>query len=205
MYKVFVENRPIILCQKNNYTLDSRIFFESKIKSLEKDVYPYFVEDREKLPYIIICEDAHATFQRLFRKYEWIEAAGGIVEKDNHFLFIKRFGKWDIPKGKLEKNEDPELGCVREIEEECGINGPEILYKIVETFHTYRYKDVPTLKRTHWYALTYDGNDELKPQRSEGITKAKFVKSEKMYKIRANTYSSIIEVINDYFEKKGSF
>ncbi len=204
MYKVFVENRPIILCQKNNYTFDSRIFFEKKIKSLEKDVYPFFGNDKEKLPYIILCEDAEATFKRLFDGYDWIEAAGGIVERKGRYLFIKRFGKWDIPKGKLEKGEDIEEGCVREIEEECGIKNPIIDYKIIETLHTYRFKNKLTIKRTHWYALSYDGKDELVPQKEEGITKAKFIKPEKMEKIRANTYASILEVIDSYIEKKGS-
>ncbi len=204
MYKVFVENRPIILCQKNNYSYESRLFFESKIKSLEKDVYPFFSLDKEKLPYVIICEDPIATFNRLFNKYEWIEAAGGIVQKDDRFLFIKRFGKWDIPKGKLEKGEDPELGCIREIEEECGISKPIIKNKIMETYHTYRYKDVPTIKRTYWYALTYEGDEIPTPQQEEGITKAKFVKLEKLDKVRTNTFTSILEVIDTYFHEKGS-
>lgn len=204
MYKVFVENRAIILCQKNNYAFDSRLFFDSQVKSLEKDIYPFFSLDKEKLPYVIVCDDAQATFNRLFEHHDWIEAAGGIVQKDGRYLFIKRNGKWDIPKGKLEKGEDPALGAIREIEEECGIVGPTIDSLIIETFHTYRYKDTPTIKRTFWYALDYEGDDELIPQKEEGITKAKFVKPEKLDKIRSNTFASILEVMDTYFNKKGS-
>lgn len=204
MYKVFVENRPIILCQKNNYAFDSRLFFDSKVKSLEKDIYPFFAQDKEKRPYVIICDDPKATFERLFEDYDWIEAAGGIVEKEGRYLFIKRHGKWDIPKGKLDKGEDPALGAVREIEEECGIKDPKIESLIIETFHTYRYKETPTIKRTYWYALSYDGNDELVPQEEEGITKVKFVKPEKLDKIRSNTFASILEVMDVYFKEKGS-
>ena len=146
MYKVFVENRPIILCQINNYAYDCRLFFESDVKSLEKDIYPFFSEDKEKRPYVIICEDAASTFKRLFKNHDWIEAAGGIVEQAGRYLFIKRHGKWDIPKGKLDKGEDPAADCVREIEEECGMTAPVIDRLVLETYHTYRYKETPTIK-----------------------------------------------------------
>ena len=44
-----------------------------------------------------------------------------MVRKADAYLFILRNVVWDIPKGKLEKGETPELAAVREIEEECGL------------------------------------------------------------------------------------
>ena len=32
-----------------------------------------------------------------------IKAAGGIVIKDDKILFIKKNGRWDLPKGKMEQ------------------------------------------------------------------------------------------------------
>jgi 8-oxo-dGTP pyrophosphatase MutT (NUDIX family) len=40
---------------------------------------------------------------------------------------ILRLGKWDLPKGKMEKNEEPMICAIREVEEECGIKA-----KIIE-------------------------------------------------------------------------
>ena len=56
-----------------------------------------------------------------FKDHNFIEAAGGLVQSNQKFLFIKRQDVWDIPKGKLEKNEEVEAGALREIEEECGV------------------------------------------------------------------------------------
>ena len=44
------------------------------------------------------------TFLKEFSKeFYYIEAAGGFIQKENLFLFIHRHGRWDLPKGKLEK------------------------------------------------------------------------------------------------------
>lgn len=203
MYKVFVENRPIIICEKNTFPLECQLLFAERIKSIEKDVFPLFEKNSPKTPIILLAKDADAEFNRLFEKYSLITAAGGIVRKDDGYLFIKRFGKWDIPKGKLNKKEDPQLGAIREIEEECGISNPVIEQFICETYHTYRdtYKEKNklTLKKTYWYGMTYSGEEELIPQTEEGISKVKWFKKSKMDKIRSNTYESIIEVMDLYF------
>ena len=203
MYKVFVENRPIIICEKNTFPLDSIILFAEKVKTIDKDVFPLFEKNSPKTPIIILSQNATVEFNRLFAKHSLLIAAGGIVRKGEEYLFIKRFGKWDIPKGKLEKLENPEIGAIREIEEECGISNPIIERFICETYHTYRDtykgKNKLTLKKTFWYGLTYSGEEELLPQVQEGITKAKWFKISKLEKIRLNTYASILEVIDIYF------
>ncbi|MDB4195885.1 NUDIX domain-containing protein, partial [Flavobacteriales bacterium] len=63
----------------------------------------------------------------LEKRFRIVEAGGGLVvnEKDE-VLFIFRKGKWDIPKGKLEKREKIKHGAIREVEEECGITDPKI-------------------------------------------------------------------------------
>lgn len=47
--------------------------------------------------------------------------------------------------------------------------------------------------------MTCNGNEELTPQKNEGITKAKWFKREKLDKIRSNTYESILDVMESYF------
>ncbi|MBK9671561.1 MAG: NUDIX domain-containing protein [Bacteroidetes bacterium] len=69
--------------------------------------------------------------------YTKIEAAGGIVKnKQGQLLFIFRHGKWDLPKGKIEKGENEQDAALREVEEECGIAELTLQKKLTTTFHT---------------------------------------------------------------------
>ena len=102
------------------------------------------------------------------------------MKRKKKYLFIKRNGFWDIPKGKLEKKESIEEGAVREIEEECGITEPIIENRIGITYHTYRYEDKPTIKKTYWFALNYAGPQQLKGHLDEGITKVAWLKSDEV-------------------------
>ena len=51
-------------------------------------------------------------------EFKLILAAGGLVKKQQDYLFIYRNGKWDLPKGKLENNETFSQCALREVEEE---------------------------------------------------------------------------------------
>ena len=134
--------------------------------------------------------------QKAFPDHEYIEAAGGIVRKKDHFLFIKRHGLWDIPKGKLEKGESPEEGAVREIEEECDIQGLQLRDHLMDTFHTYEQKGKLYLKKTFWYIVDVSEDEQdLNPQTEEGITEVRFFKWNELGQVKSNTYQSIVEVI----------
>jgi 8-oxo-dGTP pyrophosphatase MutT (NUDIX family) len=131
-----------------------------------------------------------------FSSYKFIQAAGGLVEKEGKFLFIKRNGLWDIPKGKLEKKESIEEGAIREIEEECGIDRPAIISHLLDTWHTYQYKGKNVLKKTYWFYLESSGKEEeLIPQSEEGITEVGYFGLDELAEIEGNTFVSILEVI----------
>ncbi|MEX1003288.1 MAG: NUDIX domain-containing protein [Crocinitomicaceae bacterium] len=131
-----------------------------------------------------------------FKDHRFIEAAGGIVRRENKFLFIKRHGLWDIPKGKLDAGETPKIAAVREIEEECGLSSPQIIDHLMNTWHTYEEKGEKILKKTYWYLLEEVAETkELIPQEEEGITAVQFFKWEELDEVKHNTYLSIIEVI----------
>lgn len=133
-----------------------------------------------------------------FSDYKFIEAAGGIVRRKNQFLFIKRHGLWDIPKGKLEKGEKVEDAAVREIEEECGLVAPQIVGHLIDTWHTYIHKGKSVLKKTYWYVLD-EGEQirDLVPQAEENITEVRYFGYDELDTIKSNTYGSILEVINE--------
>jgi 8-oxo-dGTP pyrophosphatase MutT (NUDIX family) len=201
MYKVFIENRPIIFTQKNTKQRKSYSIAADMVESIEKDLLPVLHSITEDQELYVICEDEKTELDRLFKSYEKISAAGGIVRRKNKLLFIKRNGFWDIPKGKLDDGESPEDGALREIEEECGISGMQIQNLIIETYHTYLYNGIPTLKRTFWYAIDYTGTKEVQGQLEEGITKVKWYKKDDLKKIRQKTFASIVEVIDAYLRQ----
>ncbi len=129
-----------------------------------------------------------------------IEAAGGVVRRpDKSFLAIYRLGKWDLPKGKAEEGETPETTAVREVEEECGIEGVSVIDKLTETYHVYPYKDGFALKRTHWFLLNWNENGEFVPQAEEGIEELRWFDQSELDEFYTSTYGSVAEVVRAVF------
>jgi hypothetical protein len=146
-----------------------------------------------------VCHMNPEAFFRVFTSfYQIIEAAGGIVRHPSgKYLFIKRFGKWDLPKGKIESGESPELAALREVREECGISNLKIDSVLPSTYHTYKLEGNRVLKKTCWFAMDYSGNLVTKPQTEEGISEARWLVPSQFDMVLENTYRSIVELIGE--------
>jgi ADP-ribose pyrophosphatase YjhB (NUDIX family) len=123
----------------------------------------------------IIYGNACSMLDSLKQSFKFIEAAGGYVLNNiAQSLVIYRNGLWDLPKGKVEEGEDVEKAAVREVMEETGIeHEPVIERKLLDTYHFYRWgtETEITLKKTHWYLMSYKGTSyHTQPQLEEGIT-----------------------------------
>jgi 8-oxo-dGTP pyrophosphatase MutT (NUDIX family) len=187
MYKVFIENKPLI------FQINLQVLTDLNIDQLWKDVASFLESGRAEMRISIRDE---SDFKQFFKKHKYIEAAGGMVQRDDGFLFIKRNGVWDIPKGKLDPGETPKIAAVREIEEECGLVAPIIKDYLIDTWHTYVHKGKNVLKRTYWYWLDEgEVKTKLVPEAEEGITDVAYFKLSELEPIMANTYLSIIEVV----------
>ena len=126
-----------------------------------------------------------------------VEAAGGLVfNKDGDILMIFRNGKWDLPKGKLEIGESLEECVMREVEEECGIIGLDIIEKLLETYHTYNMDGEEVLKKTYWYKIKTDYSAKLIPQLEEGITKVSWIDKDQIAEKMRNSYGNISDVLD---------
>jgi len=155
-------------------------------------------EDSGIQTYCVCHENPRAFFNTFISFYQIIEAAGGIVHHDSgKYLFIKRFGKWDLPKGKIEKGESPDVAALREVSEECGITNLKITRELPSTYHTYKLEGNRILKRTWWFAMEYNGDFLTKPQTEEGITEAKWLVPSLFDMVLENTYRSIADLIGD--------
>lgn len=136
---------------------------------------------------------------RFSQAFKYIYAAGGLVYKDERYLFIYRLGTWDLPKGKLEKNEDPRDAAIRECEEECGLTQLSITRELKPTYHMYEHQKWGyALKKTFWYKMSTGHTGELVPQTEEMIEKVEWMsKAEISGKVFENTYFAILDVIAD--------
>ncbi len=200
MYKVFIQNKPLFFISIDEMNDFNGFFIREYLALNEKQHLLSAIKLLPKtLNIYILCEDPKETMMLFFKTFKKIEAAGGIVNRKEKYLFIKRNGVWDIPKGKLESKESPEEGAKREIEEECGIENVEIGDLITITYHTYLINGENTLKKTYWFKASYTGDKKGVPQHIEGITKIAWKKKDSIHKIRLNTYSSIEDVIDFYF------
>lgn len=206
MYKVFIDNWPIHFVYKSTFLTSveksSIVAFNDSIKISELlNIHLEYKNKGQQL--FVMIENEKQLFESVFKEYKKIEAAGGIVlNTNNELLLIERLGCWDLPKGKIEKGESIELAAIREVEEECGISSPQIIYPLIKTYHTYFMKGKHCFKTTHWFCMKYDGNEALIPQTEEGITNVCWMNPKELNQVFENTYLSIAEVLKFYLSKE---
>jgi hypothetical protein len=144
----------------------------------------------------IFHEDILMIFEEFKACFKLIEAGGGVViNSHGEFLMIQRNGIWDLPKGKLEKGEDFQGAALREVEEETGLQGLQLVDPLMSTYHTYSLNGERILKKTKWFEMNYNGSGEPLLQAEENITDYRWTKPGKTSFIRENSYGSILDVL----------
>ncbi len=200
MIKIFSLNKTV-------YLINNRLSFKSKDEAVLVAIetsdemtlkYGKLVNKKKLKEIYFFHENLEFLFNSFSSMFRIIEAAGGLVKNSKgKYLFIFRNGKWDLPKGKIEKGEGIKTAAIREVEEECGISGLTIIRELPPNFHTYFIKDKAILKRTYWFEMLCDDGSPLVPQAEEGITDAQWIAKSKFEKIYNNTFESIKEVLRN--------
>lgn len=189
MYEVFVNDRPFCLTAGSpsiGPTEDPSSVMKEAFERLENGSIERFE----------ISGDLENLWYQFTELFKVIEAAGGVTfDPQGRLLVIKRWGKWDLPKGKMEEGESPAESALREVEEECGITNLELVSPLFSTYHTYRMKDKPVLKVTHWFAMKSNGSESLVPQTEEGIEEVVWMERSRWPEILENTYANISRLI----------
>ena len=181
--------------------LKGKILIRNKGKESIDDLLKIMTKKRhDRIKKIRIqVKDKAKVIKYLMSKFDIIKAAGGIVYKGDDILWIFRKGKWDLPKGKLEKGESKKEGAVREVEEETCVK-VKIEKRLGATWHSYLSNGKYVLKRTYWYTMTSKDDSKMKPQKKEGITKVRWMNKGEIEIAMTHTYATIERIVNKYLD-----
>ena len=201
MYKVFFNKKFILLTTDIISPKEDSPFFYVKFTN-KKFVVQMLKSKKVKMLYLYHSKEDKLWYYFL-NMFKLIEAAGGLVRnlKTNHFLFIFRNKKWDLPKGRINKNEEVQKAAIREVEEETGVENLSITKPLNTTFHIFKKNRKYRLKKTFWYLMETDYNGELTPETKEGIEKAIWIEKKLIVSLRSEMYHNINLVILNHFSQ----
>ena len=188
MYKVFFNQKPLILTDKIHYISDTEPLLFIKYSSVTQIIKALKSSKNSKV--FLYHKDMNKLWKGFKKKFPIVEAAGGLVKRtDNKLLFIFRNNKWDLPKGGVEKKELIIDAAKREVTEETGVADIIVEKKISETYHIFKKGKRFRLKKTYWFKMSTTYMGKTNPQTEEGIEKTKWVSNK-----------NIQDILNDAFE-----
>ncbi len=203
---IYFNDKPVILCNEIDKELNELLHHPDTVfvDEISAPAIKAMLHEIKKEAFhagVIWHSDLDKLKDIFFKKFKLIEAAGGIVQNENKdLLFIHRLGKWDLPKGKIEKGEKEEDCAVREVTEETGVTGLHLKKKIGETYHVYDEFGKNFLKISHWYHMTCSSKQDLIPQTEEHISEIKWIKTLNIKEPLKNTYPSIKNILTTFFD-----
>lgn len=203
MYKVFVNEKKLLI-SKHPEELEKKLGYESY---MTLEIALDLLENTSVQELNVYGENLDEIWQEFQKLFRIIEAAGGLVNKpDGETLFIKRLGRWDLPKGKMEKGESREESAVREIEEETGLRNVELVKFINTTYHIYVERNgEKILKCTHWFEMNFNGEDTSTPQIEEGITEVAWKNTSQIEnEVFPSTFQNIKLIVKEFWDLKKS-
>lgn len=189
MYKVFVNDKPLFLTNEISKETNFQLFLLESV-DIEQLIIKIFQNKVQKA--YLYHPDEKEIMKTLKSKIPVNKAGGGLVyNKKGQVLFIFRGGKWDLPKGGIEKGEAIEATAMREVEEETGVNKLQITKKLQKTYHVFKRNGVYKLKITHWFEMHSDFEGIPVGQLEEGIEKVLWVSPNEIPDILKNSYENI--------------
>lgn len=190
--KIYINNNNLILTDVLSDTKIIKYQDFNQLKQIISDL-----ESNKFNEIKLYASNINDILTDLYKIYTKIDAAGGIIRNEkNEILIINRLNKFDLPKGKVEPNEDIKDTAIREVKEETGLQDVKIISFFDSTFHTYELKNKKILKQTHWFLMSSTSTQKLIPQTIEDISSVEWINALDINKIFENTYPSIIDLIN---------
>lgn len=189
MLQIFYKEKPIIISDKKS---DLKLCLVIDIDLIE-NIDIIGILDKKNVKSIgILSKNKKSILSAFKKKFPEIIAAGGkVLNQDSEILFIYRNKKWDLPKGKSEKNENISQTALREVTEETGIKNLSIVKPLEKTYHIFKRKNKHYLKSTYWFEMISEYKGKFKPQKKEGITRVEWIGVENLQSILPKSYANI--------------
>lgn len=208
--KIYFNDKPLFLCDNINETIQPFIHHDDTvfIDELNTHTIKTMIHEMQQ-PQVHAGVFYHTNLDVLFKtfkkKFNVVCAAGGLIENENsEILFIFRRGKWDLPKGKLDKGEKLETCAVREVQEETGLRNVQLREPLTITYHTYYEGTKFILKESHWFCMKVTGDQKLIPQKDEDIQEIRWVSLMKVHAYLKQAFPTITDIIESFLEKISS-
>jgi ADP-ribose pyrophosphatase YjhB (NUDIX family) len=198
-YKVFINEHPVSFDEKPKFNEQSTSLLNIKadLGVNFQELVRWLLNESVDIEVNLFSDNVEKLWENFADSFNKLTAAGGLVRNEaGEILFIKRLGKWDLPKGKVENGESIEEAANREVKEECGLTELELGEKLPTTFHMYQMEEKNILKETHWFEMKSVSEQDLVPQTEEDIELVKWVDPKQIEEQLKNTYSSLKQILN---------
>jgi ADP-ribose pyrophosphatase YjhB (NUDIX family) len=205
--KIYFNDKPLFLCSEIDKTIEPFIHHDDAVFIDEFNAHTiktiiHEMQQPKVHAGVFLHSDLTELKKALFKKFTVIQAAGGLITNDkDHILMIFRRGKWDLPKGKLDKGETLEDCAVREVQEETGLKNVTLISPLTITWHTYHEGSKFILKESHWYRMKAKGDQALIPQTEEDIHEIKWIAGNDLEQYRKNSFPSVADVLETCLSK----
>ena len=205
--KIYFNDKPLFLCDAIDKTIQPFVHHDDAVFIDELNAHTIKTMIHEMLQLkvhagVFFNKNLNELKKSFFKKFTLVLAAGGLVmnEKKEPLLIFRR-GKWDLPKGKLDKDEKPEDCAVREVLEETGLKKIKLLSLLTVTYHTYHEGTRFILKESHWFRMKAKSNQLLFPQIEEGIDVIRWAGEKEIPVYLLNSYPSVADVLREALKK----
>src|SRR4030043_1214469 len=108
MYKVFFNERTVLLTDDfiRNFQLRFGLFYKYRNIEELKEIIGVYWQIKKINTLFIFHFDIDELRERFKSCFQQVYAAGGLVRNNkNQYLIMNRRDKWDLPKGKVNRNE----------------------------------------------------------------------------------------------------
>jgi len=189
MEYIFVNDKPIILTTKVEKETDFKNFL---LKNVDIENIVKVLKKKKIKSVRLIHHNEKNILKKFLKILPNVVAGGGkVYNEKKEILFIYRNNKWDLPKGKTEKKETIEQTAIREIKEETGVSGLQIVKPLKTTYHLFKRNDKLKIKITYWFEMKTNFKGQLSPEENEGITKVAWLNKAKTTQALENSYANI--------------
>jgi 8-oxo-dGTP pyrophosphatase MutT (NUDIX family) len=203
--KIYFDDKPLFLCDNVDATLQPYVHHDDAVFIDELNLHTiksmiHEMQESSVHAGVFFHKDLKELKDTFFKKFTLVKAAGGFVlNGNNEVLMMFRRGKWDLPKGKLDKKESFEECAIRETGEETGLKSIKLISPLNITYHTYHEGTRFVLKETRWFKMKVSNEQKLTPQAAEQITKLEWVEKNDLKKYLQNCFPLVNDVLEAGF------